>query len=153
MAYEKDNTMKTIWKWTLQPETTIDMPHGAKLLAVQEQHGEPQLWALVDPGATKYPRTFHAHRTGHDLPDEPGQYVGTFQMHGGSLGFHVFEVNTEGNDPMRRTLATIGVATDGATERCGLDEAVAVLISQRNNARNIADSLRAKLKELGHEFA
>ena len=43
--------MKTIWKWTLQPETTIDMPHGAKLLAVQEQRGEPHLWALVDPGA------------------------------------------------------------------------------------------------------
>jgi hypothetical protein len=27
--------MKTIWKWTLLPETTIDMPHGAQLLAVQ----------------------------------------------------------------------------------------------------------------------
>jgi hypothetical protein len=33
--------MNTIWKWTLQPETTIDMPHGAKLLAVQEHQGEP----------------------------------------------------------------------------------------------------------------
>ena len=85
--------MKTIWKWTLKPETTIDMPHGAKLLAVQEQHGEPQLWALVDYGAKKYPRTFRIHGTGHDLPDEPGQYVGTFQMHGGALELHVFEAN------------------------------------------------------------
>ena len=87
--------MKTIWKWTLQPETTIDMPHGAKLLAVQEQRGEPQLWALVDPSAKKYPRTFRVHGTGHDLTDEPGQYVGTFQMHGGALVFHVFEANKE----------------------------------------------------------
>lgn len=85
--------MKKIWKWTLQPETTIDMPHGAKLLAVQEQYGEPKLWALVDPYAKTYPRTFHIHGTGHDLPDEPGQYVGTFQMHGGTLVFHVFEAN------------------------------------------------------------
>ena len=85
--------MKTIWKWTLQIETTIDMPHGAKVLSVQMQHGKPQLWALVDPGAKKYPRTFHVHGTGHDLPDEPGQYVGTFQMNGGGLVFRVFEVN------------------------------------------------------------
>jgi hypothetical protein len=31
--------------------------------------------------------------TGHDMPDDPGQYVGTFQMHGGALVFHLFEVN------------------------------------------------------------
>ena len=30
----EQGNMKTIWKWTLRPETTIDMPHGAKLLAV-----------------------------------------------------------------------------------------------------------------------
>jgi len=49
-------------------------------------------------------------------------------------------------------LATINAATDGATEGCGLEEAVAVLISQRNNARHYAETFRAKLKELGHEF-
>ena len=91
--------MKTIWKWTLQPETTIDTPHGAKLLAVQEQHGEPQLWALVDPGAETEKRTFRVYGTGHDLPDDPGQYVGTFQMHGGALVFHVFEANATGERP------------------------------------------------------
>jgi hypothetical protein len=85
--------MKTIWKWTLQPETTINMPHGAKLLAVQEQRGEPQLWALVDPGAKTYPRTFRVYGTGHNLPDDPGQYVGTFQIHNEALVFHVFEAN------------------------------------------------------------
>ena len=49
-------------------------------------------------------------------------------------------------------LATINRATDGATEGCGLAEAVDVLISQRDNARNYAETFRAKLKELGHEF-
>ena len=86
--------MKTIWKWTLQRETTIDMPLGAKLLTVQEQHGEPQLWALVDPDAKTYQRTFRVYGTGHGLPDDPGEYVGTFQMHCGTLVFHVFEANT-----------------------------------------------------------
>jgi hypothetical protein len=90
-------TMKTIWKWTLRPETTINMPHGAKLLAVQEQRGEAQLWALVDPGAKTYPRTFRVYGTGHDLPDDPGQYVGTFQMNGGALVFHVFEASAADN--------------------------------------------------------
>jgi hypothetical protein len=85
--------MKTIWKWTLQPETTINMPHGAKLLAVQEQRGEPQLWALVDPGAKTYPRTFRVYGTGHNLPDDPGKYVGTFQIQNEALVFHVFEAN------------------------------------------------------------
>lgn len=88
--------MKTIWKWGLRFETTIDMPEGARLLGVQEQHDEPQLWALVDPNATTCPRTFRAYGMGHDMPDEPGQYVGTFQMHGGALVFHVFETASPG---------------------------------------------------------
>jgi hypothetical protein len=83
--------MKTIWKWTLHHGVIINIPHGAKLLAVQEQRGKPQLWALVDPGAKTYPRTFHLYMQGEDLPDDPGQYVGTFQMPGGALVYHVFE--------------------------------------------------------------
>jgi hypothetical protein len=85
--------MKTIWKWTLRPETTINMPHGAKLLAVQEQRGEPQLWAMVDPGAKTYQRTFRVYGTGHVMPDDPGQYVGTVQSHSGVLVLHVFEAS------------------------------------------------------------
>lgn len=85
--------MKTIWKWTLETETTIEMPQGAELLDLQTQHGEPQLWALVDPNALSCRRTFRVYATGQELPNDPGQYVGTFQMNGGALVFHVFEVN------------------------------------------------------------
>jgi len=42
--------------------------------------------------------------------------------------------------------------TDGALSDAGLVEAVAVLISQRDNARHYADTFRAKLKELGHQY-
>ena len=38
---------------------------------------------------------FVTYGTGHDVPDEPGQYVGTFFMNGGSLVFHVFETTSE----------------------------------------------------------
>ena len=87
--------MRTIWKWPLLAETTtINMPHGAKLLTIQEQDGLPVLWAMGDPGVMMYPRTFRWYGTGHKLPDEPGEYVGTFQMRGGELVVHVFEVTT-----------------------------------------------------------
>jgi len=43
-------------------------------------------------------------------------------------------------------------ATDYALDDVGLVEAVAVLILQRDNARHYAETFRAKLKELGHEF-
>ena len=51
-----------------------------------------------------------------------------------------------------RALAMIRDATDHALDESGLVESVAVLISQRNNARRYAETFRAKLKELGHEF-
>ena len=51
-----------------------------------------------------------------------------------------------------RALAMIRDATDHALDEVGLVESVAVLISQRNNARRYAETFRAKLKELGHEF-
>jgi hypothetical protein len=86
--------MKMIWKWTLTQATTIDMPQGAQVLDVQVQHGEPQLWALVDPNAPKVKREFNVYGTGHDLPHNPGTYVGTFQMQGGAFVFHVFEVKS-----------------------------------------------------------
>ena len=83
-----------IWKWTL---TVTDMqslpiPEGAKLLAVQMQGDVPQLWALVDEKARIVHRKFATYGTGNPMPDgDPGQYVGTYQICGGALVFHVFE--------------------------------------------------------------
>lgn len=82
----------TIWKYTLRPVTTLEIPNNGQILDVQMQHGEPQIWVLVDPTRTKVERTFHIHGTGHTLPRDPGKYIATFQMDGGSLVFHVFEV-------------------------------------------------------------
>lgn len=84
--------MKTIWKFTLEPNCTLEMPIGAEILTVQKQNGRPQIWALVDPYADNEEREFEAYGTGQDLPDSPGAYVGASQLNGGALVFHVFEV-------------------------------------------------------------
>ena len=85
--------MKIIWKWRLEPETTIRMPQDAKVLDVQVQDNEPQLWALLDTDSPDCSRTFRSFSTGVELPDNPGEYVDTFQL--GELVFHVFEIHME----------------------------------------------------------
>jgi hypothetical protein len=88
-----------ILKWTL-PVTdrqTVMIPAGAKLLDVQVQKGPmqehcAQLWALCDENAPKEQRHIAIYGTGNPMPDEPGDYIATFQMHGGALVFHAFEV-------------------------------------------------------------
>lgn len=82
--------IKSIWKYVLQPECVIDMPKGAKCLTVQMQHGQPMMWALVDPTAPREDRHFIVLGTGHGGEVEYSGYVGTWQD--GSLVFHLFEI-------------------------------------------------------------
>jgi hypothetical protein len=58
----------------------IPMPKGAEILAVQLQGGQPCIWARVDPKAPRVLRQFWVLGTGHPMPEDPGDYVGTFQM-------------------------------------------------------------------------
>lgn len=86
--------MTTIWKFQVRIEDafTLEMPKGAKILSVQTQGNTPCLWAMVDPQAEKQKRYFSVFGTG--FPFEIGDhltFVGTFQIHGGSLVFHLFE--------------------------------------------------------------
>ena len=84
-----------IWKWTLEiaDRQQLPMPKGAKLLTVQIQHGLAQLWALVDEKAPIIDRTIATYGTGNPLPDGYlGEYIGTYQISGGALVFHVFDI-------------------------------------------------------------
>lgn len=83
--------MKRIWKYTLTPICELDIPKGAKVLSVEVQHGKPRIWILVDTDAEMESRTFCSYGTGHDIPDDPGAYIGTLQLKEGTLVFHVFE--------------------------------------------------------------
>ena len=87
--------MKTVWKYPLIIDGTfvITMPKGSEVLTVQIQDGVPCLWALVDPSQPKEARHFALTGTGHARDDlDEAVHVGTFQMRGGDLVFHVFDL-------------------------------------------------------------
>lgn len=83
-----------IWKWVLlvTDAQTLMMPKGAKLLDVQVQDGICCLWALCDEKAEREERHIAIYGTGNPMPDNPGEYIATFQYMG-SLVFHAFEIS------------------------------------------------------------
>ena len=90
--------MKTIWKFPLEPDGFMPMPQGAEVLCVQVQNETPCLWALVDPNAAeKETRVFRIYGTGHQIHEQASldNYIGTFQLQGGLLIFHVFETTNQ----------------------------------------------------------
>ncbi len=88
--------IRTIWKFELDATSNqvIELPVGAEILTVQAQKGIPCLWALVDPTEANEKRFIEVFGTGHNMQDGMGVsrfYLGTVQLGGGSLVFHVFE--------------------------------------------------------------
>ena len=85
--------MNTIHKYRIETTDTqsILMPKGAEILTVQVQYGEPCLWAKVNPSNDMTLRTILTAGTGHELPSTRTEYIGTYQLLGGDLVFHVFE--------------------------------------------------------------
>lgn len=87
--------MKTVWKYPLAVTDTqfVQMPKGAQLLTVQPQGDAVCLWARVEDTNKPETRIIGIAGTGYPLPDDTKlDYIGTFQLHGGSLVFHAFEV-------------------------------------------------------------
>ena len=88
---------KRIFKYPIRIEDiqSIKLPIGAEILCVQTQNNEPFIWALVDPStdADMMSHTFELFGTGHEVTYDMGiesKYIGTFQLHGGDLIFHLF---------------------------------------------------------------
>ena len=97
--------MRIVYKYPLKVEDyqVVTMPKGAQILTVQTQREEPCIWALVDTEndpeeryfrIAEEKRYFRIAGTGHPirLKDKLLRYVGTFQLIGGDLIFHVFEI-------------------------------------------------------------
>lgn len=83
--------MKTIYKYAapVKDDLTIRMPVGAQVLCVQVQGDGPQIWALVDSDGETEMRRFRWRGTGHPA-EGLGRYIGTVQLQGGLLVFHLF---------------------------------------------------------------
>ena len=84
-----------IWKWILEPTDVqhISMPIAAEALSVQMQGTQMCLWAYVHPTEDLVVRRIRVVGTGHQFAREERdalQYVGTVQMLGGNLVWHVF---------------------------------------------------------------
>jgi hypothetical protein len=87
----------TVWKYEIPiaDEFTLDLPDNAELLTVQVQPMQGvMVWALVNPEAPKRRRTFHLAGTGHPMEYKPHdlRFIGSFQLDGGALVFHLFEL-------------------------------------------------------------
>ena len=92
--------MKTIWKYGIPMSVifSLKLPQEAKILTVQEQHGNPQLWVLVnsDNRNRLEIRKFRIIRTGQSISEgEELEYIGTFQSVSGSFIGHLFEIIKE----------------------------------------------------------
>ena len=87
--------MKIIYKYSIQitDTQTLRIPSDAQILCVQMQGAQACLWALVDSDAPLFaPRYIRVIGTGHAIANpEVLRYIGTIQLHEGSLIFHVFE--------------------------------------------------------------
>jgi len=87
---------KRIYKYQVQVKDnfSIDMPRNAHILCVQLQLEVPYIWAMVDTDAETVTRDFMVIGTGNPIPELTKGYahIGTFQLHGGSLVFHLMEV-------------------------------------------------------------
>jgi hypothetical protein len=88
--------MITVYKYPFPIEGAfeLELPRGARILAVQMQRGTPNFWALVDPAAPTERRAFRLFGTGHPIEPRPGllmegHYLGTIQDEG--FVWHVFE--------------------------------------------------------------
>lgn len=86
--------MKVVYKYRIGngEEFTLLAPKGAEFLSVQLQGQDVQLWARVDPEAPKVLYKFGIAGTGNYLPPfaASAPFIGTFQLAGGALVFHLF---------------------------------------------------------------
>ncbi len=89
--------MKRILKYAfaINQEFTLYVPIDSIILDVQVQRTSPVIWFMVDDDkkGTSQKRSFRIYGTGHPILDiEELTYIKTFQMNGGDLVWHLFEV-------------------------------------------------------------
>lgn len=82
-----------IWKFKLKitDDQFIEVPVGAQLLTVQMQGDDCCVWVLCKEDAHNELRRIAIYGTGNPMPENPGNYLATFQLYGGSMVFHAFD--------------------------------------------------------------
>lgn len=91
-----------IYKYPLEPKTTLELPVGARVLCVQMQQEKPTLWVLQLVNNDAEPkdvlttemrsRYFAALATGEQIDMKGDEiYIGTVQFQQTGLVFHIWE--------------------------------------------------------------
>lgn len=84
----------SIYKYPLkaQEHQELELPLGAQILSVQAQRNEICIWALVNTGTINTEiRRVSIYPTGRSSSSTlDREFLGTVQLHGGDLVFHVF---------------------------------------------------------------
>lgn len=84
----------TIYKYPIKltDSQKVKLPINAEILTAQMQDDTLCLWAKVEESNTSMEeRIIDIFGTGCPISDEHRRYIGTTQMHGGALIWHVFE--------------------------------------------------------------
>ena len=86
--------MRRVYKHRVSQENVFstEMPKGAEILTVQTQRENPVMWVLANPENELEVRSFRLAGTGHPITEENLKYIGTFQLFGGDLVGHLFEI-------------------------------------------------------------
>lgn len=83
--------MRTIKKYDIKSmmDPIVIMPKGAKILELAHKKSMPILWAQVDTDKPLVKRLIRSFSTEKELPEEPGEYLGTIE----TLGYiwHCFD--------------------------------------------------------------
>ena len=89
--------MRAIYKYPIETTDTqiVMLPKQAKILTVQVQHGQPCLWAEVNTMLAFERVVIEVFGTGHPMPPGNREYIGTYQLYGGDLIFHVYRRLTD----------------------------------------------------------
>lgn len=87
---------QVIYKYELRflGDFNLEIPIGARVISIQNQHNKPIMWVLCDPKAEIESRKFRVILTGEKRKssDLEGQFIGTFQLYEGDFVGHVFEL-------------------------------------------------------------
>ena len=87
---------RRVYKYELPVDdhVIVEMPTGAKILHVHEQHEKVYLWALIDPTEVRtQKRAFRIAGTGHPIEyTDQFAFIGSVHLREGMFVFHVFEV-------------------------------------------------------------
>jgi len=90
--------MEKIYKYKLDitDNQILRIPQGGEILSCQMQQDDMNLWVKIDDSAIEVDRHIKIIGTGHPIDERYRKqlvFIDTVQMSGGSLVWHVFEIN------------------------------------------------------------